>query len=146
MCGITGLMVFGGRSLDVEALDGMTAALAHRGPDQQGIKGVATGPVGVGFGHTRLRIIDLSEAAAQPMANADRAIWITFDAELVARGVQFRSASDTEVIVRLDEQEGEACLDKLDGMFALAMWGERRQRLRVSWRPPRISQRPCAGA
>src|SRR5205809_682702 len=132
MCGIAGFMVFGGRRPDVEALERMTAALAHRGPEQQGARIVGTGPVGVGLGHTRLRIIDLSEAAAQPMVSADGAIWITFNgeiynyrelrAELVARGVHFRSASDTEVIVHLYAQDGEACLDRLDGMFALAIW------------------------
>src|SRR5207247_1762677 len=97
-----------------------------------------------------LRIIDLSETAAQPMVSADGAIWITFNgeiynyrelrAELVARGVHFRSASDTEVIVHLYEQDGEACLDRLDGMFALAIWDGRRRRLLLA--RDRVGKKP----
>src|SRR6266851_3723671 len=139
MCGIAGLMAFGGRPLDASVLTRMTSSIAHRGPDQERVAVLATSPVGVGFGQTRLKIIDLSDAAAQPMANDDRSVWITFNgeiynyrelrAELAAQGVSFRSASDTEVIVRLYERDGEACLDRLDGMFALAIWDARRQRL-----------------
>src|SRR5882672_6322257 len=157
MCGIAGLVMFGGRPLEVGVLERMTAILAHRGPDGQGIKRIESGPITVGLGHTRLRIIDLSALAAQPMTNDDGSLWITFNGEiynyrelragLVARGVQFRSASDTEVIVRLYEAEGEACFDKLDGMFALAIWDARRQRLllardRVGKKPLYYTSRP----
>jgi asparagine synthase (glutamine-hydrolysing) len=157
MCGITGVMTFGGRPIDMGTLERMTATLAHRGPDAQGVVRLATGPVEVALGHTRLRIIDLSPAAEQPMQNADASISVTFNgeiynyrelrAELVAQGVRFRSASDTEVIVHLYEREGEACLDRLDGMFALAIWDARRRRLvlardRVGKKPLYYAERP----
>jgi asparagine synthase (glutamine-hydrolysing) len=135
-------MTFGGRPVDLPALERMTATLAHRGPDAQGVVRLATGPVEVALGHTRLRVIDLSPAAEQPMQNADASISVTFNgeiynyrelrAELVAQGVGFKSASDTEVIVHLYECLGEACLDKLDGMFALAIWDARRRRLVIA--------------
>ena len=122
--------------VEEDVLRAMTARLRHRGPDAAG----AVCPVPwVGLGHTRLKVIDLSDAAAQPMASADRQVWIVYNgevynyrvlrAELEGFGRAFRSGSDTEVILQAYEQWGEDCIRRLDGMFALAIFDGRRQRL-----------------
>lgn len=139
MCGIAGVTTFDGQKVPAEIVQRMTTTLAHRGPEASGIRLWAGEALGVGFGHTRLKIIDLSDAASQPMANDDGSIWIVFNGEiynfrelrdeLCARGVVFRSSSDTEVILRLYEVEGERCVDRLDGMFAFAVWDGRRRTL-----------------
>ena len=135
MCGIVGLVYEDGRPVDAAAINQMNASLTHRGPDGRGVKLFGH----VGLGHTRLKIIDLSEDAAQPMANEDRTVWVTFNGEiynfktlrqqLEGRGHRFRSRSDTEVIVHQYEEAGVEGLSALDGMFAFALWDERRQRL-----------------
>jgi asparagine synthase (glutamine-hydrolysing) len=91
------------------------------------------------LGHARLKIIDLSENARQPMSNESGTIWVSYNGEiynfqqlrvgLEARGHQFRSNSDTEVIVHLYEEKGEKLVEDLNGMFAFAVWDERAQRL-----------------
>jgi asparagine synthase (glutamine-hydrolysing) len=91
------------------------------------------------FGHTRLAIIDLSERAAQPMASADGMCWLTFNGEIYnyrevratlgRAGHTFRTESDTEVILKGYEQWGEGVFERLDGMFALALWDTRKTRL-----------------
>ena len=132
MCGIAG---FWG-SFGHEALATMTAAVAHRGPDDEGLELVETPQFGgsVGLGHRRLSIIDLS-TGHQPMWNADRSCAIVFNGEiynyrylrkdLESRGAQFLTASDTEVILEGWRIEGEASLPKLEGMFAFAIWDSR---------------------
>lgn len=137
MCGIVGVLELDGRALDGQVVKRMTETLAHRGPEAWGSEILDAGPVQVGLGHTRLKIIDLSDAAAQPMTNEDRSVWIVFNGEiynfrelrasLVRRGVQFRTSSDTEVILRLYETDGEQCVDALDGMFAFGLWDARRR-------------------
>jgi len=143
MCGICGIVHFDGGPIAPELLRGMTAVLAHRGPDGEGtfINAATKLPSGpsVGLGHRRLAVIDLSANAAQPMTNEDRSLWIVFNGEvynfralqqrLQAQGHPFRSCSDTEVILHLYEELGEKCVEALDGMFAFALWDERRQRL-----------------
>ncbi len=139
MCGIVGVVRFDRQPVDEPVLARMVSAIRSRGPDGQGLKVVASSPVSVGLGHARLKIIDLSDQAAQPMANDDQSIWVTFNGELYnyravratlqRRGVSFRSASDTEVLLRLYEAEGERCLEEMDGMFAFAIWDGPRQRL-----------------
>jgi len=109
-------------------------AITHRGPDGEG-RHVA-GPVGLG--HRRLSIIDLN-TGAQPMCNEDGTVWIVYNgeiynyldlrAELVARGHTFKSTTDTEVIVHLYEELGEESIARLRGMFAFAIWDERKQML-----------------
>jgi len=109
-------------------------AITHRGPDGEG-RHVA-GPVGLG--HRRLSIIDLN-TGAQPMCNEDGTVWIVYNgeiynyldlrAELVARGHTFKSTTDTEVIVHLYEELGEEFIARLRGMFAFAIWDERKQML-----------------
>jgi asparagine synthase (glutamine-hydrolysing) len=136
MCGIAGIIEFDPRrEADPRLLRRMTDLIAHRGPDDAGhwLSG------GVGLGHRRLSIIDLSAAGHQPMSSADGATWITYNgecynyAELAAslrqRGHRFRSASDTEVILHLYEVMGEGFLEVIDGMFALAIWDARKQSL-----------------
>jgi len=126
MCGITGIVGRGDRQTVTE----MSAALAHRGPDGQGI--VAPEGEPFAFGHRRLSIIDLSPAGAQPMADPTGRYWITYNgevynfrelrSELESRGRVFRSATDTEVVLAAYEQWGPECLNQLNGMFAFAIW------------------------
>jgi asparagine synthase (glutamine-hydrolysing) len=117
----------------------MTGALRHRGPEGQNIKTLSAGLMQAGLGHARLKIIDLSDAAAQPMSNEDGSIWLAFNGEiynfrelrsdLERRGIFFRTSSDTEVILRLYEAIGKKCLEQLDGMFAFAIWDARKRQL-----------------
>lgn len=134
MCGICGTLNFEtGREVDREAITRMTRSLAHRGPDGEGFHFDR----GLGLGHRRLAIIDLSEAGAQPMTNEDGSLWLVLNGEiynylelrryLLGKGHRFRSNSDTEVILHLYEEEGLDCLTKLNGMFALALWDAPRE-------------------
>ncbi len=112
----------------------MLALLRHRGPDEFGILLDRE----VGLGNARLSIIDLS-GGSQPIANEDETLWIVFNgeifnyielrADLEAQGHQFRTATDTEVILHLFEQRGPAGLEKMNGQFAFAIWDKRRRRL-----------------
>jgi asparagine synthase (glutamine-hydrolysing) len=136
MCGIAGMVhVDPAASIDTDSLERMCRSLAHRGPDDSG---VWTGE-GVGLGHRRLSIIDLSPAGRQPMSNEDGSVWVVFNGEiynfpelrrgLEERGHAFRSRTDSEVIVHLYEELGEKCVERLEGMFALALWDTKRRRL-----------------
>jgi asparagine synthase (glutamine-hydrolysing) len=135
MCGICGIFNFGTHApADPLALKRATDAMAHRGPDDEGfyLQG------DVALGNRRLSIIDLP-GGHQPISNEDQSIWITFNgeiynyrelrADLLKSGHQFRTSSDTEVIVHLYEEHDLACLDHLRGMFAFALWDARKQRL-----------------
>jgi asparagine synthase (glutamine-hydrolysing) len=112
----------------------MMDQIQHRGPDGSGE--FISGPVGLG--HRRLSIIDL-HTGNQPMSNEDGTVWVVYNgeiynfrelrAELEARGHQFRSTSDTEVIVHLYEEMGDRCVTRFRGMFAFALWDGVRQRL-----------------
>lgn len=127
MCGIAGEIRFDGSFADAAAVEKMTAALAPRGPDGSGV--VARGPVA--FGHRRLKIIDLSENAAQPMVDPALGLTIVFNGciynypelreELVDAGYSFFSHGDTEVIIKAFHHWGEACVERLHGMFAFAI-------------------------
>ncbi|MBI3988608.1 MAG: asparagine synthase (glutamine-hydrolyzing) [candidate division NC10 bacterium] len=144
MCGISGKLFFDPtRAVEEVLIRRMCQVLAHRGPDGEGT--YVNGPVGLG--HRRLAIIDLSEAGRQPMTNEACAeqsrshgtLWITFNGEiynfpelredLLKRGHRFRSKTDTEVILHLYEEKGVECLNDLRGMFAFAIWDEKRRRL-----------------
>jgi len=139
MCGIAGVVHFEGAPVDRDLLGRMVAVLAHRGPDARGVQVLHEGPLQAGLAHARLRVVDLSEAAGQPMASDDGRVWVVFNGEiynfrelrasLEARGRRFRTASDTEVLLRLYEAEGERCVEALDGMFAFAVWDGRQRRL-----------------
>jgi len=135
MCGIAGL--YGTPRFESPpwvVLSRMLAAIRHRGPDASGMH---LGQ-GAGLGHARLSIIDLS-GGQQPMANEDATVWVTFNGEifnyvelhehLAARGHEFRTRSDTEVIVHMYEEMGPACVEAFNGDFAFALWDVRRNRL-----------------
>jgi len=135
MCGIAGKFHFNpNQPIDSACLTAMTTVAAHRGPDADGFY-IAPG---IGLGHRRLSIIDLS-TGDQPLANEDRTIWVVFNgeiynfaevrAELVAHGHRFRTNTDTEVIVHAYEQWGEGSVERFRGMFAYALWDEPRRRL-----------------
>jgi len=135
MCGIAGRLEFGGGRVDAEALARARDALAHRGPDDQGLW--IDGPVGLA--HRRLSILDLSPRGHQPMHAAGGGLSIVFNGEiynfrslrdtLAACGHRFGSDSDTEVILAAWRQWGPACLPRFNGMFAFALWDSNEQRL-----------------
>ncbi|HVW84244.1 MAG TPA: asparagine synthase (glutamine-hydrolyzing), partial [Bryobacteraceae bacterium] len=135
MCGICGKVSFDqDGTVNPELVAAMLGTIRHRGPDGEGIH---VSPQ-VGLGHRRLAIIDL-DAGAQPLSNEDGTVWITFNgeiynyqelrADLLSRGHQFRTNSDTEVIVHLYEDLGENCVEKLRGMFAFAIWDQKARSL-----------------
>lgn len=136
MCGIAAVFARGG-SVDPAELDRMRDQMAPRGPDGQGAWIAPDGRAGLA--HRRLSIIDLSEAGAQPMTSADGRLTITFNGEifnyealrqgLERRGHAFRSHSDTEVLLALYAEKGEAMVEDLRGMYAFAIWDEARRGL-----------------
>jgi asparagine synthase (glutamine-hydrolysing) len=139
MCGICGF--FNKKTLSSGVLEKMNNTLAHRGPDDKGIYinqiSCGFGSIQVGLGNRRLSIIDLTESGHQPMCNEDGNIWLVFNGEiynfqeirkeLQEKGHKFKSKSDTEVILHSYEQWGENCLQKFNGMFAFAIWDERKR-------------------
>jgi asparagine synthase (glutamine-hydrolysing) len=164
MCGIAGFVNAEGRPADREILARMTATVAHRGPDGEGL--LIDGPAALG--HRRLSIIDLA-GGAQPMANEDESIWLTYNGELynengaeglraglLANGHVYRTASDTESLVHLYEERGPFDPERggfaraLNGQFALAIWDRPRGRLvlardRMGQKPLYYSQTPTGG-
>ncbi|MBM3136842.1 MAG: asparagine synthase (glutamine-hydrolyzing) [Chloroflexi bacterium] len=129
MCGICGIYHFNpGQRVEERVVRAMAETIQHRGPDDQGF----LFDQNLGLGHLRLSIIDLSEAAHQPMADESGRFQIIFNGEiynylelrqkLESRGTQFFSSSDTEVILRLFMAEGPAAVEKLNGMFSLVIW------------------------
>jgi asparagine synthase (glutamine-hydrolysing) len=135
MCGIAGVLNLDGRPADPDLLSRMAVVMAHRGPDGEGFH--RDGPLGLAF--RRLSIIDLSHAGDQPMSTPDGSLWLVFNgelynfvelgAELRALGHHFQSHADSEVVLHAFEEWGQACLDRLLGMFAFAIWDARRRRL-----------------
>jgi asparagine synthase (glutamine-hydrolysing) len=133
MCGIAGVV---SRRPDASPLSGaadaMLAAVRHRGPDDHGTWQSCRGQAA--FAHARLSVLDVSAAGHQPMAVADRRYTITYNGEiynftelkagLLQSGAEFRSRSDTEVILRLYQSHGPRCVELLRGMFAFAIWDE----------------------
>jgi asparagine synthase (glutamine-hydrolysing) len=135
VCGICGKLNFDREArVAPELLKQMADAIEHRGPDDEGY--YTSGPVGFGF--RRLSIIDLN-TGHQPLSNEDGTVWIEFNGEiynyqelrdqLMARGHVFLTKTDTEVIVHLYEEFGPGCVERLRGMFAFAIWDERKQLL-----------------
>lgn len=154
MCGIAGIwLAERGGAVDRGLLGRMIAALAHRGPDGEGMH---VEP-GVGLAHRRLSIIDLA-GGHQPLGNEDGSVIVTFNGEiynfqelakeLAAAGHTFRTHSDTEVIVHAWEEWGEACVERFVGMFAFALWDRNRQCLflardRLGKKPLYYAWLPC---
>jgi asparagine synthase (glutamine-hydrolysing) len=141
MCGICGQFNFQNqapvRRADLEA---MTKSIAHRGPDDDGY--FIAGPLGLGF--RRLSIIDLA-GGHQPMSDQEESVWVVFNGEiynfhelkreLQSRGYTFRTNSDTEVIIHGYREWGDEVLNRLNGMFGLAIWDVRQRRLVVARDP-----------
>lgn len=138
MCGIAGLINLDGAPVSPVVLQAMTDSIRHRGPDGEGqwIEG------GVGFGHRRLAIIDLTPAGRQPMASADNRYLLNYNgevynfrelrAELEAEGYRFRSRTDSEVVLNALAAWGVKALSRFNGMFALALWDRKERRLMLA--------------
>ena len=135
MCGIAGQFCLDGKEPDTTLLSIMSERLSHRGPDGEGV--YVSGPVALA--HRRLAIIDLSEEGLQPMTSEDGTLWLIFNGEIYnfvelreelrEKGHCFHSASDTEVILHAYEEWGHECLNRFNGMWAFALWDEKRQEL-----------------
>jgi asparagine synthase (glutamine-hydrolysing) len=132
MCGICGIYHLDRNwAVNKTQLQEMARVMHHRGPDDEGFYIEDN----LGLGHQRLSIIDPSPSGHQPMTNEDGRLWIVLNGEiynylelrqgLMSRGHQFRSNSDTEVILHLYEEHGPACLNRLNGMFAFTIWDSR---------------------
>jgi len=135
MCGITGLVNLDKKTVDQKVLSDMTRALAHRGPDDEGFFINKN----IGLGHRRLSIIDLSPAGHQPMFYDNQNLVIVFNGEvynyleirgeLKEKGYKFKSNSDTEVILAAYKEWGTECLNKFNGMWALAIYDARKKQI-----------------
>jgi asparagine synthase (glutamine-hydrolysing) len=135
MCGIAGIFNLNGEPVSPVVLRKMTDAMAHRGPDGEGFYIDSF----LGLGHRRLAIIDLSSAAHQPMITPDGLFAVAYNGEiynyrelrkqLERLGHSFKSNSDTEVLLHAFIEWGESCLDRLNGMFAFALWDRSKQEL-----------------
>ncbi len=137
MCGIAGSFQMHGGPVDRVRLRQMIGTIRYRGPDDMGI--YCHGPVGLA--HARLSIIDLA-GGHQPMSIAQDSLWITFNGELfnyielrnelIAKGHRFTSSSDTEVLLHLYQEEGERCVERLNGQWAFAIWDALKKTLFLS--------------
>ncbi|MBT0663017.1 asparagine synthase (glutamine-hydrolyzing) [Geobacter pelophilus] len=147
MCGIVGII--SDRETQLSSLEKMRDTLVHRGPDDYGTW-TDSGELWVGLGHRRLSIIDLSQAARQPMISSGHKAVITYNGEiynfksirdqLKSIGYNFISNSDTEVILNAYLEWGDSCVDHLRGMFAFAIWDLRKKRLLLA--RDRIGEKP----
>ena len=146
MCGIAGFSQFHNQIGDLATLKDMGQAIYHRGPDA----GSEYLNKNIGLSHRRLAIIDLSDAGIQPMHSHDEKYLIAFNgeiynflelkAELVAKGYPFKTHTDTEVILALYHYDGVELLNKINGMFAFALWDKQKQRLFIA--RDRIGKKP----
>jgi asparagine synthase (glutamine-hydrolysing) len=139
MCGINGIALStrSGRRVDPEVLSRMRDVITHRGPDDKG--SFIDGPIGLG--HRRLSIVDVA-SGHQPMTNEDATLHITYNGEiynhadyrqeLEAKGHVYRTHCDTETILHLYEEYGATCVDQLRGMFAFAIWDQRKRELFIA--------------
>jgi asparagine synthase (glutamine-hydrolysing) len=135
MCGIAGVFNVLGEPVSVTVLKRMADAVRHRGPDGEGVWTSSF----IGLSHRRLAILDLSPLGHQPMQTPDGSVVLVYNgeiynfqnlrAELESKGYTFRSTGDTEVLMNAYHAWGEKCVEKLNGMFAFAVWDSRRQQL-----------------
>ncbi len=135
MCGINGVFHYAGGRADPALAQRQAGLIRHRGPDDRGLW--HEGPVALA--HRRLSIVDLSPGGHQPMPNEDETLWVTFNGELynwpevkgtlAARGHRFRGSCDTEMLLHLYEEHGDALLQHLRGMFAFGLYDRARRRL-----------------
>jgi len=140
MCGFVGIATTDpNRDVSYQLqLAAMNDSLAHRGPDEQGVKIFRTPRALVAMGHRRLSIVDL-QTGGQPMANEDRSVWIVYNGEvynhvevrqeLESKGHTYRTRSDTETILHAYEQWGTECVHRLNGMFAFLIWDTKSETL-----------------
>ena len=146
MCGIAGFVSTAAHQrIEAATIHRMCQAIVHRGPDDEGI----FVKDGTGFGMRRLSVIDLA-GGHQPVFNEDRSVWVVFNgeiynfqqlrSELESAGHRFTTNSDTEVIVHLYEEMGRDCVQKLRGMFAFALYDERRRKLLIA--RDRLGEKP----
>ncbi len=146
MCGIAGIVnTAAGQRIEAATIHRMCQAIVHRGPDDEGI----FVKDGTGFGMRRLSIIDLA-GGHQPVFNEDRSAWVVFNgeiynfpqlrSELLARGHHLSTHTDTEVIVHLYEEMGRDCVHRLRGMFAFALYDERRRKVLIA--RDRLGEKP----
>ena len=134
MCGIAGVINKRGEYASKALVKQMCDVITHRGPDEYGIFQKKH----VGLGMRRLSIIDLA-TGKQPITNENKSIWIVFNGEIYNRqdlrlelekkGHRFKTKADTEAIIHAYEEWGEDCVTRLNGMFAIAIWDSKRQRL-----------------
>jgi len=151
MCGLAGIFNFRGRPIDPVVLESMSRCLAHRGPDDHGLILLDTAPdearpdpakatgCNLGLASRRLAILDLSPAGRMPLANEDKSIHVVFNGEiynyrelrteLKSLGHQFKTGTDTEVIVHAYEEWGLDCQNRFNGMWAFALYDHRKRRL-----------------
>ncbi|GAB5539893.1 MAG: asparagine synthase (glutamine-hydrolyzing) [Salibacteraceae bacterium] len=137
MCGITGIWNWNGHRVQQGTIERFNNSLEHRGPDGFGTQFHAAETLV--FGHRRLSILDLSEAGKQPMRYADGALTLTFNGEifnfielrdeLKSLGYSFKSDTDSEVVLAAYHQWGKECLNRFNGMWAIAIWDDREQEL-----------------
>ncbi|MBN2374632.1 asparagine synthase (glutamine-hydrolyzing) [bacterium] len=137
MCGITGIINIDRIPVNRDLIKTMNDIIHYRGPDHYSF--YFDDENGVGFGHRRLSIIDLSPSGNQPMSNEDKTIWITYNGEiynylelkedLKAKGIPFKSKSDTEVILKAYEEWGDDCVRHFNGMWSFAVWDKNKKRL-----------------
>ena len=145
MCGICGIINFDHFPVQESILNEMNNSISHRGPDDHGIYIYKNS----GIAHRRLSIIDLG-SGHQPIANEDNTIWLVFNGEiynyrslreyLLQKGHQFRTDTDTEVIIHLYEELGCGCIEKLEGMFAFAILDQQKEKLLLA--RDRMGQKP----
>ncbi|MBN8692484.1 MAG: asparagine synthase (glutamine-hydrolyzing) [Bacteroidetes bacterium] len=139
MCGIAGIVHLNSEQVRPDKLRSFTDSIFHRGPDGSGYELVENGLVG--FGHRRLSILDLTEAGKQPMYSSDKKLLITYNGEvynfleikkeLEGLGNNFNTKTDTEVILKAYQQWGMDCLNRFNGMFAIAIWDFQKKSLKL---------------
>lgn len=150
MCGICGVIDYKvNAQIGDDVIRKMCSKMTHRGPDSEGVYINNSSP-SLGLGHRRLNIIDLSSAGHQPFSNEDDTAWITFNGEiynyrdlrqdLESKGHKFKSHTDTETIIHLYEEFGADCVSRLRGMFAFAIWDERKKALLIA--RDRVGKKP----
>ncbi len=137
MCGVAGIIDYGGKSCGIPAVEEMLRSFSYRGPDESGIYHSAVASIG----NVRLSIIDLA-TGQQPLTDVTGRYWIVFNGEifnyielredLEAKGVRLKTQSDTEVLVNLFALYGEKCLSLLNGQFAVAIWDNREEKLFIA--------------
>ncbi|MBM3212277.1 asparagine synthetase B, partial [Candidatus Poribacteria bacterium] len=135
MCGIAGIYYLNNKAVSQVIIKNMCDTMRYRGPDDEGY----FFDNNLALGHRRLSIIDLSSAGHQPMSDDNKSIWIVYNGEvynfvelrneLINKGYSFKTGTDTEVIIKAYQEWGDDCLNKLDGMFAFAIWDQKKKRL-----------------